>query len=205
MRWLDGITDLTDVSVSKLQETVRDREACLACCSPWGHKESNTAQQLNINNPCYHPEVSYQHPFPDYGINFLLRPLLAHLYLYHQSATPHPARSLKKKYAKLYHCSDQITLWLLRAFKARAVNIFSDTQGLHVLLHPSPHYFLTFTYYFFSITLPYPTRLTFLLFQEILSMSYIKHLHGLLTLPEALFPKYPQGQLVHCQRLWHSQ
>ena len=43
MRWLDGITDLTDVSVSKLQETVRDREACLACCSPWGHKESNTA------------------------------------------------------------------------------------------------------------------------------------------------------------------
>jgi len=43
MRWLNGITDSMDVSVSKLQETVNDREACLACCSPWGHKESDTA------------------------------------------------------------------------------------------------------------------------------------------------------------------
>ena len=37
MKWLDGITDSMDMSLSKLQELVMDRS--LACCSPWGCKE----------------------------------------------------------------------------------------------------------------------------------------------------------------------
>ena len=45
MRWMDGITDSTDVSLSKLQELVMDRG--LACCSPWGWPESDTIEWLN--------------------------------------------------------------------------------------------------------------------------------------------------------------
>ena len=36
MRWLDGIIDSIDMSLSELREMVKDREAW--CCSPRGHR-----------------------------------------------------------------------------------------------------------------------------------------------------------------------
>ena len=43
MRWLDGITDLMDMSLSKIRE-FGDGQGSLACCSPWGHKELDTTE-----------------------------------------------------------------------------------------------------------------------------------------------------------------
>ena len=40
MRWVDGITDLMDMSLSQIQEMEKNREAWL-CSSPWGSKESD--------------------------------------------------------------------------------------------------------------------------------------------------------------------
>ena len=43
VRWLDGITDSMDMSLSKLQELVME-QGSLVCCSPWDRKELDTTE-----------------------------------------------------------------------------------------------------------------------------------------------------------------
>ena len=45
MRWLDGVTDWMDVSLSELR--VGDGQGGLVCYDSWGRKESDTTERLN--------------------------------------------------------------------------------------------------------------------------------------------------------------
>ena len=47
MRWLNGITDLMDMNLSKLG--ICDGQGSLGCCSPWGPKETRLCDWTELN------------------------------------------------------------------------------------------------------------------------------------------------------------
>ena len=61
MGWLDSITDLMDMNLSKLQETVKDKKAY---CSPWGSKESNTPEWRSTQLEDFYPREPIQRGVP---------------------------------------------------------------------------------------------------------------------------------------------
>ena len=50
MRWLDGVTDSTDMSCEQTPPGAGDEQGSLACCSPRGRKESDMTEWLNYND-----------------------------------------------------------------------------------------------------------------------------------------------------------
>ena len=61
MRWLDGIINSMDMSLSKLGDS--EGQGSLVCCSPWGRKELNMTRQLEKGMANYFSMLALRTPW----------------------------------------------------------------------------------------------------------------------------------------------
>ena len=72
MRLLDGITDSMGMSLSKLPED-GEGQGSLACCSPWGCKESDTQTRMSNETTATAWLENYENNHYDYlGLYFMI-------------------------------------------------------------------------------------------------------------------------------------
>ena len=104
MKWLDGITDLMDMHLSKLREMVKDREAWYATVHG-GRKESDTIERLNNNNTLNPLHWEKWGPIPSYPHS----PHSTHLYQLRHSQgdrQPEPPEA-----QGVHSCTEGCVLW----------------------------------------------------------------------------------------------
>ena len=64
MRRLDGITDAMNMNLGQTPGE-GEGQGGLACCGPWGHKESDTTERLN-NNICHMHDIVRKIPLSSF-------------------------------------------------------------------------------------------------------------------------------------------
>ena len=123
MRWLDSITNSMDMNLSKLCETVEDREAWYASVHVIS-KESNTTQQLNNNH--YLQQIVSK----DGHINFFSLPKYVGCLILQDIKSIHFTLNLNKTCGcSGYQNMAELTFYQFCAWPLRGLHMYAGSHG----------------------------------------------------------------------------